>query len=62
MVRMVRMLAELTFFVPCLKKIWTDAAYRGQELAEWCQAEGGWDLEEVERTPGTGGFVIQPHR
>jgi putative transposase len=35
------------------QKIWADAAYRGQELATWCQAEGGWELEGVERTPGT---------
>ncbi len=54
------LLAGLTFFVPRLKKIWADAAYRGQELAEWCRAEGGWDLEVVERAPGTRGFAIQP--
>jgi putative transposase len=56
------LLAGLTFFVPRLKKIWADAAYRGQELAEWCQDEGGWDLEVVERTPGTRGFSIQSSR
>ena len=56
------LLAGLTFFVPRLKKIWADAAYRGQELAEWCQDEGGWDLEVVERTPGTRGFSIQSRR
>ena len=54
------LLAGLTCFVPRLKKIWADAAYRGQELAEGCQAEGGWDLEVVERTPGTRGFRIRP--
>jgi putative transposase len=41
-------------------KIWADAAYRGQELAEWCKAEGGWELEVVERIPGTRGFSVQP--
>ena len=25
------------------REIWADAAYRGQELAAWCQAEGGWE-------------------
>ena len=45
-----------------LKKIWADAAYRGQELAGWCQAKGGWDLEVVKRAPGTRGFAIQPRR
>lgn len=45
-----------------LKKIWADAAYRGQELAAWCQAEGGWDLEVVKRTPGTRGFSVVPRR
>lgn len=56
------LLTGLMFFVPRLKKIWADAAYRGQELAEWCQAEESWDLEVVERTPGTRGFNIQPRR
>jgi putative transposase len=41
-----------------LKKIWADAAYCGQELAAWCQAEGGWELEVVEREPGTRGESI----
>lgn len=44
------------------RKIWADAAYRGQELAAWCQAEGGWDLEVVERTPGAHGFSVVPRR
>ncbi|HEX4202616.1 MAG TPA: IS5 family transposase [Ktedonobacteraceae bacterium] len=56
------LLAGLKCFVPRLKKIWADAAYRGQELAAWCQAEGGWDLEVVERAPGQRGFSIQPRR
>ena len=43
-------------------KIWADAAYRGQDLAAWCKAEGEWELEIVERTPGTRGFSIQPRR
>jgi putative transposase len=30
------LLAGLKYFVPRLKKIWADAAYRGQELADWC--------------------------
>ena len=34
---------------PRLKKIWADAAYRGEELADWCKAEGDWELEVVER-------------
>jgi transposase len=44
------------------KKIWADAAYRGQELATWCQAEGTWDLEVVEHAPGQRGFSVQPRR
>ena len=43
-------------------KIWADAAYRGQELAAWCQATGEWELEVVERTPGTRGFSVVPRR
>jgi putative transposase len=57
------LLGGLAFFVPRLKKIWADAAYRGKELADWCQQQGnGWDLEVVEREPGTHGFSIQPRR
>jgi putative transposase len=47
---------------PTSQKIWADAAEWGQELAAWCQAEGGWDREVVERTPGTRGFSILPRR
>ena len=37
--------------------------YRGKELAEWCRQQGdGWDLEIVEREPGTRGFSVQPRR
>jgi putative transposase len=57
-----KLLGGLTFFVPRLKKIWADAAYRGRELAAWCREEGGWELEVVEREPGTRGFSIQPRR
>jgi transposase len=57
-----RLLAGLKYFVPRLKKIWADAAYRGQELADWCQAQGGWELEVVERTPGVRGFAVLPKR
>jgi putative transposase len=56
------LLAGLSPVLPRLKKIWADAAYRGQELAAWCQAEGSWDLEVVERQPGTRGFSILPRR
>lgn len=44
-----------------LQEIWTDAAYRGTELAEWCRQQGaGWDLEIVDRAPGTAGFHFFP--
>jgi putative transposase len=53
----------LAYFVPRLKKLWADAAYRGKELAEWCRQQGkGWELEVMEREPGTRGFVVQPRR
>ena len=58
-----RLLAGLKCFVPRLKKIWADAAYRGKGLAEWCREQGeGWDLEVVEREPGTRGFSVQSRR
>jgi putative transposase len=56
------LLAGLAPLYPRLKKIWADAAYRGQELAAWCRAEGSWDLEVVEHTPGTRSFSILPRR
>ena len=57
-----KLLSGLALFVPRLKKIWADAGYRGHELADWCQAQGGWDLEVVERTPGVRGFAVLPKR
>jgi putative transposase len=57
-----KLLGGLAFFVPRLKKIWADAAYRGRELADWCKQQGGWDPEIVERAPGTRGFRVQPRR
>ena len=57
-----RLLAGLKYFVPRLKKIWADAAYRGQDLADWCKTVGDWELEVVQRTPGARGFAVQPKR
>jgi putative transposase len=57
-----RLLAGLKYFVPRLKIIWADSAYRGKELAGWCRAVGDWDLEVVERTRGTRGFAVRPKR
>jgi putative transposase len=57
-----RLLAGLKYFVPRLKTIWADSAYRGTDLAEWCKAVGNWDLEVVDRTPGTRGFAVLPNR
>jgi putative transposase len=56
------LLAGLAPLLPRLKKIWADSAYRGQELAQWCLVQGNWDLEVVERTPGTRGFSVLPRR
>jgi transposase len=58
-----KLLAGLAPFVPRLKKIWADAAYRGKELADWCQQQGeGWDVKVVERAPGMRGCSVQPRR
>ena len=56
------LLSGLAPLLPRLKKIWADAAYRGQELTTWCKAEGGWDLEVVERVSGQRGFRVLPRR
>jgi transposase len=44
-----------------LKKIWADGAYTGEKLAGWCEEQGGWELEIVERKADTEGFAILPH-
>lgn len=56
------LLGGLAHFVPRLKKIWADAAYRGPGLADWCQQQGEWELEIVKREPGSRGFSVQPRR
>ena len=58
-----KLLASLAFRMPRLQKIWADAAYRGKELADWCRHQGGgWELEIVEREPGSHSFQVQPRR
>jgi transposase len=57
-----RLLAGLKYVVPMLKKIWADAAYRGQDVPDWCNGVGDWELEVVQRTPGARGFAVQPKR
>jgi putative transposase len=56
-------LAGLKPFVPRLKKVWADGAYTGEKLAGWCEEQGGWKLEIVERSSAhTEGFAVLPHR
>jgi putative transposase len=57
-----KVLGGLAYFVPRLKGIWADAAYRGKELADWRQQQSGWKLEIVVRQPGSRGFNVQPRR
>jgi putative transposase len=57
-----RLLAGLAPFVPRRKQVCADGADRGEELARWCQAQGGWDLEVVERAPEMRGCRVQPRR
>jgi putative transposase len=45
-----------------LKKIWADGAYCGTELADWCEEQGGWELEIVERDKEAKGFKVLPKR
>jgi putative transposase len=56
------LLAGLKPLVPRLKKIWADGAYSGEGLARWCEEEGGWELEVVERNREAQGFKILPKR
>ncbi len=52
------LLAGLKPLVPRLKKIWADGAYSGEKLAKWCEEQGGWELEVVERDREARGFEI----
>jgi transposase len=47
------LLAGLAPRLSRLKKIWADAGNLRQELAQWCLAQGNWNLEVVERPAGT---------
>lgn len=47
------------YFLPRLKKIWADANYTGDDLAQTC-ARDGWELEIVKRPRGK--FEVQPKR
>jgi len=48
--------------VPFLKKIWADSTYSGKELAKWCEEQGGWELEVVERNKEAKGFKVLSKR
>jgi putative transposase len=56
------LLAGIKVLLPRLKKIWADGAYTGEKLAGWCEEQGGWELEIVERSAETEGFTVLPHR
>jgi putative transposase len=56
------LLAGLGSLVPRLKKIWVDGAYSSKELAKWCEEQGGWELEVVERDREAKGFEVVPKR
>lgn len=56
------LLTAVNPLVPCLKKIWADGAYSGEELAGWCEEQGGWKLDIVERDQEAEGFEVLPKR
>src|SRR5215210_4999133 len=56
------LLVGLNPLVPRLKKIRADGAYTGKKLARWCEEQGGWEVEIVERSTETEGFTVLPHR
>jgi putative transposase len=47
---------------PRLKKIRADGAYSGEELATWCEEQGGWELRIVERDKEARDFEVLPQR
>lgn len=57
-----RLLAGLKLFVPRLELIWADGAYSGKKLADWCENQGGWRLEVVQRISSVAGFSVLPRR
>ena len=56
------LLAGLKPLAPRLKKIWVDGAYSGDPLSQWCQEEGGWELEVAGRNREASGFEVMPKR
>ena len=56
------LLAGLKPLVPNLKKIWADSAYGGEKLARWCEEQGGWQLEVVERDREVRSFEVLSKR
>lgn len=52
------LLTGIALLMPRLEKIWADGAYGGEPLSAWCQKEGGWELEIVERDQRTEGFEV----
>jgi putative transposase len=56
------LLAGIKVLFPRLKKIWADGAYTGEKLAGWCEEQGGWELEIVERSTETKGFTVLSYR
>jgi putative transposase len=51
------LLAGLGLLVPSPKEdLGRRGAYGGEEFASWCEEQGGWELETVERNPQTKGF------
>ena len=55
-------MAGLKPLVPRLKKVWVDGAYSGDPLSQWCQEEGDWELEVVDRNREVSGFEVIPKR
>ena len=48
---------------PRLKTILADGIYKGDKhLAAWVQAHFAWELQVVEREPGSKGFQVIPKR
>ena len=56
------LLSGLKPLVPRLQRIWADGAYGGAPLYEWCQNEGGWELEIVGSNREARGFRVEQKR
>jgi putative transposase len=56
------LLAGLKPLAPRLRLIWADGVYSGEQLARWCEGQGGWRMEIVSKRNRADAFEVLPRR